>query len=643
MRIPLPAVALAVSSALAVPAAAQVTYLQNDSYGGGAVACYQGINLFQGLASKFTAQPAQYPYTIHSIRVFGCGGGLDAYVIQIFEDNGTSAAPGTLVWSSQNAYFLSGNNTFNDILLSNEPVPPPPITSGSIRVLLVNDSILTPIGFGADLNGIQPTLNTIRNEVSAWSFAENPPYNVNGDWILRLGIDASLEPSLRAIDVTVPEGSGGTSDAVFTVELAPASSQEVTVLYATANDTAIAPEDYTAGAGILTFPPGVGVRTVVVPVVGDALDEPAETFTLNLGSATNAVIADGTAVGTIQDDDAPVSLAIADAETIEGDGGLGTVAFPVTLSGPSAFPVTVGFATTNGTAEGPGDFVATSGTLSFPAGETVRSVEVSIVRDLQDEADEAFAIGLSGPTNATLGDASAAGIIRDDDTAVQQELSHGSSWTGSLASHPGPAPDVDAYAIAQAPGSSYEVLVDMASGDLGTTGPVLERFDPATSAVVQASAPIGIGHGRVLRWQNLSTAVVAGEQVRVRSGQCTTDCGTDDQYRLRLLETTLRVPRFNNVGSQVTVVQVQNTTNRAVEATLWFWAADGAPLGSHPLTLAPLGSETVNTSALPGLSGQGGSLTISSDAPYGGLVGKSAALEPATGLVFETAIEPRPR
>lgn len=642
MRIILPAVALAVSSAMAVPAGAQVTYLQNDSYGGGAVLCYQGINLFQGLASKFTAQPTQYPYTIHSIRVFGCAGGLDAYVIQIFEDNGT-AAPGPVIWNSQNAYFLSGNNTFNDILLSNEPIPPPPITSGSIRVLLVNDSILTPIGFGADMNGIQPMINTIRNENSAWSFAENPPYNVNGDFILRLGVNASLEPSLRAIDVTLPEGTGGTSDAVFTVQLAPTSSQEVTVLYATANDTAIAPEDYTAAAGILTFPPGVGVRTVVVPIVGDALDEPGEAFTLNLGSATNAVIADGTAVGTIEDDDAPVSLTIADTETIEGDGGLGTVAFPVTLSGRSAFPVTVGFATTNGTAAGPGDFVATSGTLSFPAGETQRSVEVSIVRDLQDEGDEAFEVALSSPSNATLGDASAAGLIRDDDTTVQQELGHGTSWTASLASHPGPAPDVDAYAIVQAPGSSYEVLVDMASGDLGATGPVLDRFDTATSAVVQASAPIGVGHGRVLRWQNLSTAVAAGEQVRVRSGQCTTDCGTDDLYRLRVFETTLRASRFNNVGSQVTVVQVQNTTNGAVEGTLWFWGADGSLLGNHPLTLSPFGSETVNTSALPGLAGQGGSLTVSSNAPYGGLLGKSVALEPATGLTFETWLEPRPR
>jgi hypothetical protein len=110
-----------------------------------------------------------------------------------------------------------------------------------------------------------------------------------------------------------------------------------------------------------------------------------------------------------------------------------------------------------------------------------------------------------------------------------------------------------------------------------------------------------------------------------------------------VVETTLRGTRFNNVGSQVTVVVLQNTTQSAVAATVWFWGADGSPLGNHPLTLPPLGSVAVNTFALPGPAGQGGSLTISNDAPYGGLTGKSVALEPSTGLAFDTFLEPRPR
>jgi hypothetical protein len=643
MRIPLVAAALAVWSSSIGAVQAQV-FLQNDSYGGGAVACYSGVTSDRGLASKFTASAGQYPYTIQTIRVFGCGGGTDAYVVQIFQDNGSTAAPGTVIWSSTNAYLLDGGNIFNDILMSDEPLPPPPIASGSIRVLLVDISILQPIGFGADLNGIQPHLNTLRNESSVWSFAEDPPSNVAGDWILRLGIQPAANPQLSAIDVSVPEGTGAPSDAVFTVSLSPAASLPVTVAYATADGSATSPADYASASGVITFPAGVGVRTVTVPVTGDALDEPDETFSFNLSNATNAAIGDGTAIGTIVDDDAAPALSVADAEVVEGDGGTGLLSFPVTLSAPSGFAVTVNYATANGTAVAPGDFTAASGTLTFAAGSSApQSIGVTIVRDLQDEPDETFSLGLTNPFHASLLDGAAIGTIRDDDALVQQELAHGSLWTGNLASYPGPAADLDAYAISQAPYTSYEVVLDTASGDLGTAGPLLERYDPATSAVLQSSAPVGAGFSRSLRWQNASSSAVTTEQVRVRSAGCTTDCGADDVYRVRAYDTTLRSPRFNNSGTQVTVLQVQNRGALPVTGTAWFWGTTGALLASAPVNLQPLGSVAVNTSTLPGLTGQGGPLTLTSDAPYGVLTGKAVALEPATGFAFDAVLEPRPR
>jgi hypothetical protein len=642
MRIPSLAVALVVWSSIAVTVDAQV-FLQNDSYGGGAVLCYTGITNDRGMAAKFTASPGQYPYTIQSIRVFGCGGGTDAYVIQIFQDNGGTAAPGTEIWSSQNAYLLSGANTFNDILMSQEPLPPPPITSGSIRVLLVTISILQPIGFAADLNGIQPQINTVRDKNSVWSFAESPPYNVGGDWILRLGISSSSNPQLSALDVLVPEGTGGTSDAVFTVSLSPTATQPVTVAFATTNGTATAPADYTSTSGVITFPPGTGVRTVTVPVVGDATDEPDETFTVGLSNPTNAAIQDAEGVGTIADDDAAPALSVADVETVEGDGGTGTLTFPVTLSAPSGFPITVDFATANGTAAAPGDFTAVSGTITFPIGTSQRPLDVTIVRDLQDETDESFTLGLSSPSNATLADGSGVGTLHDDDALVQQELIHGTQWRGNLASHPGPAADADAYSIAQAPRASYEVLVDSGSGDLGSAGPVLERFDPATSTVLQTSQPIGVGAGRSLRWENAGSSTVATQLVRVRSAQCTTDCGADDVYRVRAYETTLRCARFNNSTTQITVLQLQNATATDVVGTVWFWSASGTLITSAPIALGEYGSTVINTSTIPALVGQSGSLTISSNAPYGGLTGKSVALEPGTGFAFDSPFEPRPR
>jgi hypothetical protein len=83
-------------------------------------------------------------------------------------------------------------------------------------------------------------------------------------------------------DVTVAEGNTGTTPAMFNVTLSHSSSKTITVHYAPANGTAVAPGDYTS--------------------TSDTIDEPNETFTVNLSQPANAAIADATGVGTIIDD-----------------------------------------------------------------------------------------------------------------------------------------------------------------------------------------------------------------------------------------------------------------------------------------------------------------------------------------------------
>jgi hypothetical protein len=65
--------------------------------------------------------------------------------------------------------------------------------------------------------------------------------------------------------------------------------------------------------------------------------------------------------------------------------------------------VTVGYATTNGTATAPADYTATSGTLTFAPGETTKAVTVDVVGDTAFEGDETLSLVLSGPVNAALG------------------------------------------------------------------------------------------------------------------------------------------------------------------------------------------------------------------------------------------------
>ena len=211
------------------------------------------------------------------------------------------------------------------------------------------------------------------------------------------------------------EGDSGTTSATFTVTLAPASGQNVSVDYSTADGTATAPADYAATSGTLTFAPGQTTRTVTVQVAGDTLDELDETFTVNLSNAVNAAIADGTGLGTILDDDPLPALSINDVTVTEPDAGTTSATFTVSLNAPSAHVVSVDYGTADGTATAPADYAAGSGSLTFAAGETTKQVTVLVNGDLLDEADETYFVNLTNPTNATIGDGQGLGTITDND------------------------------------------------------------------------------------------------------------------------------------------------------------------------------------------------------------------------------------
>ncbi len=221
-------------------------------------------------------------------------------------------------------------------------------------------------------------------------------------------------PTLSVNDVTVTEGTGGTTTATFTVTLSAASSQTVTVDYATAPGTATAGIDYTTTGGQLTFTPNQTSLPVTVPIATDSSSEGSESFTLGLSNPGNATIADGTGAATIVDDDTP-SLSINDATVTEGDGGSVDATFTVTLSPASGQVVTVGYQTANGTASAGTDFTAASGTLTFGIGVTSQTVTVPVLGDTLDEANESFFVNLSNPTNAAIGDAQGIGTITDND------------------------------------------------------------------------------------------------------------------------------------------------------------------------------------------------------------------------------------
>ena len=88
------------------------------------------------------------------------------------------------------------------------------------------------------------------------------------------------------------------------------------------------------------------------------------------------------------------------------------------------------YATANGTAQAGSDYVATSGVLTFPAGQLVRTVSVAVRGDRIKEGNETFFVDLSGPSGATLFDGRGRGTIRNDDQGeVRPRQPQGLKWT----------------------------------------------------------------------------------------------------------------------------------------------------------------------------------------------------------------------
>jgi hypothetical protein len=234
-----------------------------------------------------------------------------------------------------------------------------------------------------------------------------------------LNDDTAVTPSVGIANASINEGNSGSKLANFAVALSTSSSQTVTVSYNTATGTAT-DNDFTAASGTLTFSPGQTSKTIAVPVIGDKEFEANETFRVLLTGVSGATLGTSEGTGTILNDDAaPLpGLSMANASVLEGNSGTTAASFILSLSFANSSPVTVSYATANGTATtADGDYSSQSGTVTFSPGELQKVITVSIVGDNKPENDETFAVNLFSPLNATLLRAQATGTIRNDDAA----------------------------------------------------------------------------------------------------------------------------------------------------------------------------------------------------------------------------------
>ncbi|MBM4070068.1 MAG: hypothetical protein FJ271_14115 [Planctomycetes bacterium] len=242
-------------------------------------------------------------------------------------------------------------------------------------------------------------------------------------------------PSITVADVSVTEGNAGTTTATFTLTLSQAATQAVSVAYATADQTALAGSDYQAISGTVTFAAGQTQRTVSVLVNGDTTVEPNETFLFKLSNPVGATLARVQALGTIMNDDVAVALptiSIGNASVTEGNSGTTLATFTVSLSKAASGTVSVAYTTADGTASAGSDYVAASGTLTFAAGETQKTVAIQVKGDTLQESNETFFVNLSAAVGATIAVAAGQGTIINDDAPTTSTFNYGEALQKAL-------------------------------------------------------------------------------------------------------------------------------------------------------------------------------------------------------------------
>ena len=207
--------------------------------------------------------------------------------------------------------------------------------------------------------------------------------------------------------------------ALVTVERVNGTLGEVTVSFAATDGTAVAPDDYAATNGVLTFADGATTASFAIELVDDGDDESAETIRLTLGEPTGgaALALPSEAVLTLHDDDGAGTF-VFETEAFTVPESNATARIYVWRLEGAAGEASVDYATADGTAVAGLDYAESTGTVFFAAGVTSRYFTVALHDDVELEDTETVQLQLSNPSpGADLGAPAAAvlNVLDDED------------------------------------------------------------------------------------------------------------------------------------------------------------------------------------------------------------------------------------
>ena len=232
--------------------------------------------------------------------------------------------------------------------------------------------------------------------------------------------DIELYTSAGDLRFAAPEWTAAESGGAATVavERVNGDSGEVRVDYATVAGTATEGGDYAATTGTLVFTNGVRTQTLVVPVLQDLDDEPAETFAVQIFNAVGgaALLSPTQAVVAIEDDDGPGELSFAAMQYTEQENN-GAAAIAVRRRFGDDGEVSVRYRTRAGTATPGADYEEVAGTLVFSDGSLEEYFEVPLLDDADIEGVETIQVFLEEPEGAELVAPTNAWLTLQDDEA----------------------------------------------------------------------------------------------------------------------------------------------------------------------------------------------------------------------------------
>lgn len=230
-----------------------------------------------------------------------------------------------------------------------------------------------------------------------------------------------------------PAIEGSSNSVRFTVSLSEPPIDAVSMSFRTKLDQTANDDDLyyssagTQNNGTLTFAPGQTTQTIEIFLRSDYEDERDESFTVELFNLSdNASFAGGgntlATKGIALDDDGvgpELALFVSDPTLVEGDSGQKLAVFDLVLSRPAEASITIEFETADITATAGSDYIATSGSLTFAAGQDRASVSVPVLGDTDAEATKTFALNVTTPPTVSVDQKGLSGeaVILDDDNA----------------------------------------------------------------------------------------------------------------------------------------------------------------------------------------------------------------------------------